>query len=449
MIVNKKSNRIVGLCLWAIIMLCLVFTSSSRAASVNISYTYDSLNRLTEVNYNQKTAAAYNYDATGNITNIQTTIIPDTYSLTITKTGSGAGAITSNPEGINCGAACTADFASGAQITLTASAAAGSVFLGWAGGVCSGTGACAVSMDAAKNISASFALKPVIPTPPVEGLIGSTVTIDGSNFGATQGSGYVDFNGIHGAIVSWSDTRIVATVPEGAASGCLQVVTDHGASDCVDFNVMTEILYGHFTGAGIWKWNGKTWTQATPSNPDLMVASGSILYGSFPQAGIWIYDGATWSQATPDNPQKMATAGSTLYGSFAGAGIWKWNGESWMQATPDNPDLMMTSGSLLYGSFPQAGIWIYDGAAWRQATPDNPQKMATVGSTLYGSFGDAGIWKWNGESWMQATPGNPQQMTASKNALYGAFPGVGLWKYDGADWTQLTPDIPAAMVVGE
>ena len=40
-------------------------------------------------------------------------------------------------------------------------------------------------------------------------------------------------------------------------------------------------LYGSFTGAGIWRWDGSFWTQTTPNNPQLMVTSGTNLYGSF------------------------------------------------------------------------------------------------------------------------------------------------------------------------
>jgi hypothetical protein len=32
-------------------------------------------------------------------------------------------------------------------------------------------------------------------------------------------------------------------------------------------------LYGDFgTGAGIWKWDGTTWSQITPTDPTIMVA---------------------------------------------------------------------------------------------------------------------------------------------------------------------------------
>ena len=78
---------------------------------------------------------------------------------------------------------------------------------------------------------------PIISTPPTEGAVGSNITINGLNFGSAQGGGYVDFNGTHGTIVSWSDTRIVVKVPYGATSGCLKIVTNYGESGCVGFIV--------------------------------------------------------------------------------------------------------------------------------------------------------------------------------------------------------------------
>jgi subtilase family serine protease len=169
-------------------------------------------------------------------------------------------------------------------------------------------------------------------------------------------------------------------------------------------------LYGSFTSAGIWKWDGTSWTQVTPNNPQLMVTAGSTLYGSFAAQGIWKWDGTSWTQVTPNNPNLMVTAGSTLYGSFAAQGIWKWDGSSWTQVTPNNPNLMVTAGSTLYGSFAAQGIWQWDGSSWTQVTPNSPDLMATSGANLYGSFAAQGIWQWDGTTWSQLTPNNPASM---------------------------------------
>jgi hypothetical protein len=77
-------------------------------------------------------------------------------SLTVTRAGSGTGTVTSNPAGIDCGATCSASFASGAVVDLTATPATGSTFVGWSGD-CSG-GVCI--MEGPKKVTATFDTAP-------------------------------------------------------------------------------------------------------------------------------------------------------------------------------------------------------------------------------------------------------------------------------------------------
>ena len=79
------------------------------------------------------------------------------YTLTVAKSGTGSGTVTSTPAGINCGATCSASFTSGTSVSLTATPAAGSTFTGW-NGPCSGTGTCTVTMNSAISVTATFAL---------------------------------------------------------------------------------------------------------------------------------------------------------------------------------------------------------------------------------------------------------------------------------------------------
>jgi hypothetical protein len=76
-------------------------------------------------------------------------------SYTLSVSVSGSGMVTSSPSGINCGGTCSASFAIGTPVTLTATPATGFSFIGWSG-ACSGT-ACTVTMNAAQSVSASFA----------------------------------------------------------------------------------------------------------------------------------------------------------------------------------------------------------------------------------------------------------------------------------------------------
>ena len=78
-------------------------------------------------------------------------------SLTVARAGSGSGVIASSPAGIDCGPICSHDYAPGAVVTLTATPAGGSVFAGWSGAGCSGTGTCQVTLSSDTSVTASFA----------------------------------------------------------------------------------------------------------------------------------------------------------------------------------------------------------------------------------------------------------------------------------------------------
>jgi hypothetical protein len=67
----------------------------------------------------------------------------------------GSGSATSTPAGIDCGATCSALFDTGTSVTLRATAAAGSHFVGWGAG-CSGPGACAFTIGNDTDVNAKF-----------------------------------------------------------------------------------------------------------------------------------------------------------------------------------------------------------------------------------------------------------------------------------------------------
>ena len=78
-------------------------------------------------------------------------------TLSLVKAGAGAGHVTSSPTGINCTVNCIVQLAGNSNVTLTATAAAGSVFAGWSG-ACGGIGSCTLTMNSQKSVTANFAL---------------------------------------------------------------------------------------------------------------------------------------------------------------------------------------------------------------------------------------------------------------------------------------------------
>lgn len=79
-----------------------------------------------------------------------------TYALTVNKAGTGAGNVSSSPAGIDCGASCSADFVENEMVTLTASAAPSSNFVGWSGDCTGAQLDCMVTMDQARTVTADF-----------------------------------------------------------------------------------------------------------------------------------------------------------------------------------------------------------------------------------------------------------------------------------------------------
>lgn len=76
--------------------------------------------------------------------------------LTVQRSGNGSGSVSSSPAGIACPGTCSAPWAHGTQVTLTAAADAGSAFAGWSGAGCAGTGTCTVTLNAASTVTANF-----------------------------------------------------------------------------------------------------------------------------------------------------------------------------------------------------------------------------------------------------------------------------------------------------
>ncbi|MBI4848652.1 MAG: M6 family metalloprotease domain-containing protein [Nitrospirae bacterium] len=94
-------------------------------------------------------------------------VFPNYATLSVSRSGSGAGAVTSLPAGIDCGADCTEPYEYYTFVTLSAAAIPGSTFTGWSGGGCTGTGTCTVTMDEEKSVEAIFDCAPGGPSPEI------------------------------------------------------------------------------------------------------------------------------------------------------------------------------------------------------------------------------------------------------------------------------------------
>jgi uncharacterized repeat protein (TIGR02543 family) len=174
-------------------------------------------------------------------------------NLLVYRTGSGGGTVVSAPPGINCGTDCAENFSRGTSVSLTAVAAAGSVFTAWTG-ACTGAGSCAVTMDKNRTVTAKFDLNTSTSTRilwPLRGGPSDAILSTGFKYGDPWLAdrlcgGYrkrhvgVDINFSEGQVVS-TNTKVFAV-----EHGIVRVVKDVGSENA------TTILIDHdgrFTGS--------------------------------------------------------------------------------------------------------------------------------------------------------------------------------------------------------
>lgn len=82
-----------------------------------------------------------------------------------------------------------------------------------------------------------FAAPTIASLSPSSGPVGTLVTINGSNFGATQGTSTVKFNGVTASPTSWNNTAIGVPVPTGALTGSVIVTVNGLNSNSSTFTV--------------------------------------------------------------------------------------------------------------------------------------------------------------------------------------------------------------------
>jgi phospholipase C len=99
------------------------------------------------------TTCTISLKAATSVTATFNTIAP--IQLTVNSVGTGAGAVTSTPAGIDCPGSCTANFPKGTAVVLTPTPEAGNTFAGWSG-LCTGTGTCKLTLQASSTVTPTF-----------------------------------------------------------------------------------------------------------------------------------------------------------------------------------------------------------------------------------------------------------------------------------------------------
>jgi hypothetical protein len=111
--------------------------------------------------------------------------------LSVSVTGLGSGTVTGG--GLTCElGTCSEGLAAGAVVTFTATPAVGSIFSGWSGGGCSGTGSCQVTVASATMVTATFSSAYAVLVEATPGLVGYWPLVDRSGTIATDELGEHD-----------------------------------------------------------------------------------------------------------------------------------------------------------------------------------------------------------------------------------------------------------------
>src|SRR5207302_2443596 len=139
---------------------------------------------------------------------------PSTHALTIRTGGSGSGTVRSSSPAFDCGAVCTESIAANAKVQLRAVPASGSTFAGWQG-ECSGAGDCTVTMDADRDVTATFSTS----GPPPTGRITVAFPFTGKGSGrVTSSPAGIDCPGTCSMTVASGSGVSFSAVPDSSSS---------------------------------------------------------------------------------------------------------------------------------------------------------------------------------------------------------------------------------------
>lgn len=210
---------------------------------------------------------------------------------------------------------------------------------------------------------------------------------------------------------------------------------------------------GETAGRGVWKYDGRSWTDTGGAISDYYIAS--LAYDSTHNL---LYAGC----------YKMSP-GEVSSQEPHGVGVWKYNGKTWTDIGRQVKSLNAcalaydSAHNVIYAASDNSylsttkGVWKYDGKSWTDTGLDfsnySISSLAYDGkhNLLYaGTLNGGGVLKYTGTEWISTGWGvstnwvNCLAYDSARNLLYaGAGAGTadinhfghGVWKYDGTSWT--------------
>lgn len=248
------------------------------------------------------------------------------------------------------------------------------------------------------SAGAAAAASPVITgINKIEAQLSGRVAITGSGFGT---SGEVNIAGLSAWVSTWSDTRVVAYVPEAAEVGptTVHIVSQSLQSNSVPLTVTVRQADGRvrwsFETEGVNQW----WRPALAPDGTIYLhtngASGGLVYAISPDGALlWIQTVNAYPYVPPSaGPDGAVYVGSigTIYRISADGNIdWQYNpadGVNIRVSPTIGPD------GFLYGAFELSGVFAMEpltgNVLW--SNPGNPVMSDKAGDAVEMKFGPSG-----------------------------------------------------------
>jgi outer membrane protein assembly factor BamB len=220
------------------------------------------------------------------------------------------------------------------------------------------------------------------------------IAIEGSGFGS---GGQVSVAGLAAWTTTWTDTRVVAYVPEAAPLGAasVHVVALGQQSNEVDLTVTARQSSGRVKWTFEADWENLWWRPAlAPDGTIYLHGSHGFIYALSPDGALlWTQKVVTWPYvpptAGPDGALYVGSIGYIYRISPGGAIDWQYNPEDGV-----NIEVSPTVGpdGLLYGAFEVSGAFAIEpltgDLVW--SNPGQPMITDKAGQAVEARFGPAG-----------------------------------------------------------
>ena len=289
---------------------------------------------------------------------------------------------------------------------------------------------------------------PTLPPPPAPGILklsplsgfpGTSVTITGVNFGATQGTSTVTFNGVAAAVTNWSATSITAIVPGGATTGGVIVTVGTMASNGFSFTIpICPPLISDTPGGSQYS---STWTDNN--------------------GNLWLLTGIGFTSTTTPPPSNLPGYFNELWEFTGTANYGGGCGNLWTLVTPSGSTPSGRWGAITWTDPATGHLWLFGGQdgslaflndLWEFNIATKTWTFHAGGQNLPGVYGTQNVASASnlpGGRW-----GASARLDASGN--FWVFGGFGcdstgpncsnlllndLWKYSAGQWTWISGSI--------